>query len=128
MSCGFCSKVGEDGEAAAAVTGEVGVEEQDARGGDAGTGRWVGARAGGCRWADADVRDSFFQSPRDISSSESMCVRRRFVRERACSGGADAEMDDATSGSDSRDGVGAWRLVPAPVAKDGGEEASTSRR
>jgi hypothetical protein len=86
----------------------------------------VGAKMGSCCSAGTDSRDSFLRSRRGVSSSESICLRRRFVRERARSGNADAEVD-ASSGSDSRRGVDAWRLA-ATVGDDRGEGASTFRR
>jgi hypothetical protein len=82
---------------------------------------------GGCFSAGGDARESFLRSRQVVSSSESMRLRRRFGRERASSGSTDAEVD-ASSGSDSRMGVGAWRLAPVTVGEDRGEGTSASRR
>jgi hypothetical protein len=109
----------EEEEEVAAVEVEV-----DACGGEADLGRWVGARVGGGCWTGADARDSDFRLRRGLSSSEPISLRRRFVRVHARSSGeVDTEMD-ATSGSGSRRGVVARRLVPAPVTKDDDEGAS----
>lgn len=119
-SWGFRSVVEEEEEVAAVEK----VEVDACGGGDAGSGRWVGARVGGGCWTGADARDSVFRLRRGLSSSESISLRRRFVRVHARSSGeVDTEMD-ATSGSGSRRGVVARRLVPAPVTKDDDEGAS----
>jgi hypothetical protein len=98
--------------------------EADACGGEAGMGRWVGAGVGDGSRAGADARDSVFRLRQGLSSSESISLRRRFVRAQArSSGGADTEMD-VISGSGSTRGVVARRLVPVAVTRDDDDGAS----
>jgi hypothetical protein len=118
-SWGFRSVVEEEEEVAAVEEVEV-----DACGGEADLGRWVGARVGGGCWTGADARDSVFRLRRGLLSSESISLRRRFVRAHARTSGEAVREMDATSGSGSRRGVVARRLVPAPVTKDDDEGAS----
>ncbi len=116
----------EEEEEVVVVVAEVGVVEEDACGEDAG----MSATIGVCCRAGADPRDTFSRLCQDSSLSESgsISLRRRFVRERAGSGGSDAKID-ATSGSDSMRGVVARRLVRAPVTEDDNDgRASASSR
>jgi len=84
----------------------VAEEEEDAREEDAGMDGREDAGLEGCG-AGADVGDWFLRLRQDLLS-ESVSLRRRFVRERAGPGRA-----DAAAGSGSLRGVEVRRLVPA---------------
>lgn len=97
---------------ARAEEGVVVVEEEEARGAGVGD----------------DSRACFLRLRQGLSS-EAESLRRRFVRARACSGGADTKADadedaDGASASNSGRGVGVGRFAPAV---GGGDSISRCR-